>query len=154
MAQQPTTDSEPARDEERPPTEGLDRARQGTDETVTLSGWRVYVDPATGVILSVPTEAHRQAELQSAQQELSDEARLQWSSEGLEVFELEGGGIGVDLRGRFQHALEVSVDPATGVLATSCADGSGSHAVHEHGAAASTSSTRARSEKSASPEVQ
>ena len=81
-------------------------------ESVPPNAIRVIVDPETGEIISVP---FRETEVLSAPLAKA----LTRSIEGLRVFELENGGKGVHLDGRFQHALVVRVKP-DGSLETVC----------------------------------
>ena len=90
-------------------------------ETYTTRAIRVIYDPETGEIISVPI---REAGVLSAPLAKG----LTRSTEGLRVFELENGGTGVHLGGRFQHALMVRVNP-DGSLETVCT--SHSHAAEK-----------------------
>lgn len=81
-------------------------------ESVPPNAIRVIVDPETGEIISVP---FRETEVLSAPLAKA----LNRSAEGLRVFELENGGKGVHLDGRFLHALMVRVKP-DGSLETVC----------------------------------
>jgi hypothetical protein len=90
-------------------------------ESNTTRAIRVIYDPETGEIISVPIRENGilSAPLAKA---------LTRSTEGLRVFELENGGTGVHLGGRFQHALMVRVKP-DGSLETVCT--SHSHAAEK-----------------------
>jgi hypothetical protein len=77
----------------------------------------VVYDPETGEIISVPI---REPGVLSAPLAKA----LTRSAEGLQVFELENGGMGVHLGGRYQHALMVRVKP-DGSFETVCTN-------HEH----------------------
>ena len=98
-------------DEENIP--GLRAPEAGTAEPVSTKAMRVIYDPDTGKIISVP--------LQEAGETLSTPVAkaLTRSTEGLQVFELENGGGGVHLSGRYQHVLLVRVQP-DGTLETVC----------------------------------
>ena len=84
----------------------------GNAEPVATKAMRVIYDPETGEIISVPFRENGvlSAPLTKA---------LTRSTEGLQIFELENGGVGVHLDGRFQHALMVRVKP-DGSLETVC----------------------------------
>ena len=98
------------------PDEKGETKRQGSEtasaESVAPNAIRVIVDPGTGEIISVP---FRETDVLSAPLAKA----LTRSTEGLRVFELSNGGMGVHLDGRFQHALMVRVKP-DGSLETVC----------------------------------
>jgi len=88
-------------------------AESGEFSAAAQERMKVIVDPETGEIISVPIRQQTgtlSAPLAKA---------LNRSAEGLRVFELENGGKGVHLDGRFQHALVVRVKP-DGSLETVC----------------------------------
>jgi hypothetical protein len=89
----------------------------GNAEPVTIRAMRVIYDQETGDIISVPI---RETGFLSAPLAKA----LTRSAEGLQVFELENGGMGVHLGGRFQHVLMVRVRP-DGSFETVCTN-------HEH----------------------
>ena len=84
----------------------------GNAEPVTTKTMRVIFDRETGEIISVPIRetGGLLAPLAKA---------LIRSTEGLQIFELENGGAGVHLDGRYQHVLMVRVQP-DGSLETVC----------------------------------
>ena len=86
--------------------------KEASVESVATKAIRVIVDPETGEIISVP---FRETDVLSAPLAKA----LSRSTEGLRVFELSNGGMGVHLDGRFQHALMVRVKP-DGSLETVC----------------------------------
>jgi hypothetical protein len=93
---------------------------------------KVFVDPETGEIISVPIRQQTgtlSAPLAKA---------LTRSTEGLWVFELSNGGKGVHLDGRFQHAIMVRVKP-DGSFETVCVD-------HSHQAEGFLKSKRAETD--------
>lgn len=72
----------------------------------------VYIDPVTGAILQAPAPGGTALPLTSTfLQELST------SSAGLDQVRLPGGGVIVDLQGRFQSPLIATID-ANGVIRT------------------------------------
>jgi hypothetical protein len=82
---------------------------------------RVFYDPETGEVISVPFRETPSLSAPVAR-------ALIRSTEGLQVFKLENGGKGVHLDGRYKHAFMVRVRP-DGSLETLCTD-------HSHGAEA------------------
>lgn len=76
-------------------------------------GLWIFVDPETGAVVP-PSEA------QKARRRAYD-AALNKSDQGLEPFELDNGGQGVFLSGRFRHAVKARV-LADGTLTYSCDD--------------------------------
>ncbi len=80
---------------------------------------RVVYDPETGEVVSVPA---REPGILSE----TLARALTRSAEGLRVFELENGGKGVHLGGRYQHAYMVRIGP-DGSFETFCTE-------HSHGA--------------------
>ena len=84
----------------------------GRADATATKAIRVVYDPETGEVISVP---FRETEILSAPLARA----LTRSTEGLQVFELKNGGMGVHLGGRFQHALMVRVKP-DGSLETVC----------------------------------
>ena len=82
-------------------------------QAVGAFGLWVFLDPETGEITTPTPE-------QSARRRAFD-ASLNKSDLGLTAFELQEGGRGVHLSGRFQHALKVTV-AEDGSLHYSCSD--------------------------------
>lgn len=72
----------------------------------------VYIDPVTGAILEAPAPGSISLPLTSALRE-----ELSTSAAGLEQVRLPGGGVIVDLQGRFQSPLIATID-ASGVIRT------------------------------------
>lgn len=93
----PATASQPG-EEEGPDGKTLEMTNEEGAAATTM---RVFVDPETGEISSLPLDG-LSAPLTKA---------LSRSAEGLRVFELPNGGKGVHLDGRFQHALMVRMNP-------------------------------------------
>jgi hypothetical protein len=87
-----------------PPEEGEPGrpASEATSDEVGLSGIRIVVDPKTGEIVSIRTRENRALSEALAR-------ALSRSAEGLEVFDVSGGGKGVHLGGRFQHVMTAKV---------------------------------------------
>jgi hypothetical protein len=98
----------------------------GESPAVSAAGYVVHIDPVTGRLASTP---------QGAAPAMFDEEmlnRLSTSSEGLVVqpSPVPGGGVMVDLQGRFQNAFVATVDDsgrvdATCVSSPVAADGEG-----------------------------
>ena len=97
-------------DEEGEPK--LQASEAASAETVATKVVRVVYDPETGEIISVPLRGNEVLSAPLAK-------ALTRSTEGLQVFELKSGGMGVHLGGRYQHALMVRVK-ADGSLETVC----------------------------------
>jgi hypothetical protein len=79
-------------------------------------GMRVYIDPVTGEFVNGPVEkspVDLPEQLKSA---------LSTSAEGLKVEPAPGGGIMVNLQGRFQHASIATID-AQGNVTSECETG-------------------------------
>ncbi|HXV13948.1 MAG TPA: hypothetical protein VEC56_07050 [Candidatus Krumholzibacteria bacterium] len=98
-------------------TAGDDRAKESFASMVVpqapaASGMVVQIDPATGLPVT-PTPETMLA--------LQDRMKLNRSTEGLvEVpSAVVGGGYTVDLQGRFQHSMTVTID-ASGVVHSTC----------------------------------
>ena len=85
----------------------------------TSSGLWIFIDPETGERVARPTEEQRVRLRKFA-------TPLNKSDQGLEPFELEGGGRGVRLNGRFQHAMIATVRP-DGTIGFHCTDQSHDH---------------------------
>lgn len=91
-------------------------------EATEAAGFRVYLDPETGRFVPEPPAG---AEVES------DVATEALSTRSVDLVEqpspVPGGGMMLDLRGRFQNVIEMSVD-ASGALSSDCAieDASGS----------------------------
>ena len=79
------------------------------------SGMKVYIDPETGEFLDSPPEK-LPAEIQRA-----DEEAISTSHEGLEEIKVDkpGGGVMIDLKGRFQHYQNATTD-ADGNITIRC----------------------------------
>ena len=88
-------------------------SKERSDE-VGPSGMRIIVDPKTGEVVSTRTGGNR------ALSEALVRA-LSRSADGLEVFDLDSGGKGVHLGGRFQHVMTVKVK-TDGSLELGCVD--------------------------------
>lgn len=88
------------------------------------SGLWIFLDPTTGAFRAQPT-AEQEAWRRSQQ---TQSEWLNKSTDGLVPFALEGGGRGVNLKGRFRHSLSVRVTE-DGRFETICSD----HASHEAG---------------------
>jgi hypothetical protein len=86
--------------------------RAGQGRTNMAAAFKVYKDPVTGQITKPPIEIHpdHAAALRRA---------LSTSSEGLVASPSLGGGIRVDLQGRFRHTTTVTRDD-TGALSGQC----------------------------------
>ena len=97
-------------DEEGEPK--LQASEAASAETVATKVVRVVYDPETGEIISVPLRGNEVLSAPLAK-------ALTRSTDGLQVFELKSGGMGVHLGGRYQHALMVRVK-ADGSLETVC----------------------------------
>ena len=105
-------------------TSTLVGASAASDESTGAAGYVVYIDPATGKFTDSPQNASPivfDAELQNA---------LSTSSRGLraEPNPGPGGGMRVDLQGRFQNVMFAVVD-SDGHVRTSCV----SSLPHAHG---------------------
>ncbi len=89
---------------------------QATAPATGQSGYRVYIDPATGRFLDHPVGGgalQLTPELQNA---------VSTSSAGLQPVPAPGGGFMVDLQGRFQNVMAASVTTA-GELKAPCLSG-------------------------------
>jgi hypothetical protein len=84
-------------------------------EPPAQAGLKIFIDPETGEITDRPT-AEQQAALAEAMR-----ASLNKSAEGLETFDLAGGGHGVYLQGRFRSATIVRTRP-DGSFEIQCVD--------------------------------
>jgi hypothetical protein len=101
------------------------------DPAPPAAGVRAFIDPRTGQPTSSPSPEQLQR--------LSVQARaatLSRSVEGLRTFELQRGGRGLNLQGRFQTALRVE-RAADGSFRASCGDGetiagANAHQHHHH----------------------
>jgi hypothetical protein len=98
-----------------PEEEGPERSpSEAAPVEVDVSGLKIVVDPKTGEVVSARTgESHVLSE--------ALEHALSRSAEGLEVFDLPTGGMGVPLEGRFQHVMMVKVK-ADGSFELECVD--------------------------------
>ncbi|HVF34007.1 MAG TPA: hypothetical protein VND91_01640 [Candidatus Saccharimonadia bacterium] len=95
-----------------------------TDPPSHAAGTRIYVDPETGQRTSRPSEAALRAG-NAARPEFSQ------SSEGLVERPAPGGGVIVDLQGRFQSSSQVRID-AAGRREIFCNDPLHGVAAHAH----------------------
>jgi hypothetical protein len=88
-----------------PATQTPAAASEGT------AGMMIYIDPRTGAIVPNPVPGTVPLQLTPQLRE-----SLSTSQQGLiEVpSAVPGGGVRVDLKGRFQHPLIVTIDPETG----------------------------------------
>ena len=89
-------------------------APEAAPAEVGASGMRIAVDPKTGEVVSN----------QARESRVLSEAlayALNRSTEGLKIFSLPAGGMGVHLEGRFQHVMTVKVK-ADGSLELGCVD--------------------------------
>ena len=82
------------------------------------AGLRVYVDPATGQIVSQPVTAEQQRAAAAAD---AANASFNQSDEGLQIVYFADGSSMMDLQGRFQLAT-VATAQADGTVRTSCND--------------------------------
>ena len=80
---------------------------------VSPAGMRLYVDPDTGEFVETPSEA---APVEMAQDEMG---QFSTSTAGLFEEEAPGGGIMVNLQGRFQQAYVAVIDES-GNLSAGC----------------------------------
>jgi hypothetical protein len=102
-------------------------------------GVRVFVDPRTGQITASPSPEQLQRLAVHARA-----ATLSRSVQGLRAFELQRGGRGLNLQGRFQTALRVE-RAADGSFRTTCADGetiADANANHHHPSTEDVSGSR------------
>jgi hypothetical protein len=89
-------------------------APEAAPAEVGASGMRIAVDPKTGEVVS--NQARESRVLSEALAHA-----LNRSTEGLKIFSLPAGGMGVHLEGRFQHVMTVKVK-ADGSLELGCVD--------------------------------
>lgn len=87
------------------PVDTTPAAQAEPPSPAAAGGLVAYIDPETGGHSHSPTEAQR-AELQAVLAALLDR-----SEEGLYEVVLPDGSVGVDLQGRFHHAIVVRVAP-------------------------------------------
>jgi len=80
----------------------------------TMTPTKIVVDPRPGEIVSVNAHEYRALSESLAR-------ALSRSVDGLEVFDLDSGGKGVHLGGRFQHVMTIKVK-ADGSLELGCVD--------------------------------
>ena len=80
---------------------------------VSSAGMRLYVDPDTGEFVETPSEA---SAVETAQDEMG---QFSTSTAGLFEEEAPGGGIMVNLQGRFQQAYIATIDES-GNLSAGC----------------------------------
>lgn len=83
--------------------------------TPPLADVRAYRDPVTGEITTLPRPE------QFDQLDAATAEAMSRSTEGLEVFPLRSGGVGVHLKGRFRNALIAHRHP-DGTFSASCVD--------------------------------
>ncbi len=111
---------------------GSSSAGEPTDseQLNSASGLWIFIDPETGQRMATPSPKQKARLRKFA-------TALNKSDLGLEPFELEGGGQGVRLNGRFQHAMVATVND-DGTIAFHCSDhGDENHAGHVAGAVTS-----------------
>ncbi len=111
-----------ATEDEQTPTASADEqtpTASADEPAATGSGLWIFIDPDTGRQVAQPTPEQRMRLRKFATQ-------LNKSDQGLEPFELEGGGQGVRLNGRFQHAVIATVGP-DGTIGFQCTDQSHDH---------------------------
>jgi hypothetical protein len=92
-----------------PPVAAADLQSEVPD---TTAGMVVYIDPVTGAILREPAPGSTALPLS---QEVSE--ALSTSSAGLVQVQLPGGGVMIDLQGRFQSPMIATID-ANGAVST------------------------------------
>lgn len=92
-------------------------AESTIQDTQSAAGMRVYRDPVTGEFVSSPPVGTAEP---GVSKELADP--LSTSSEGLVIRPAPGGGVMVDLQGRFQNTATVTTD-ADGHRVISCDTG-------------------------------
>jgi hypothetical protein len=96
------------------------------EATASASGLRVIRDPETGRLVSNPSAEQLQALA------LQPRRVIERTVIGLRPFELDRGGQGINLQGRFASALRVRV-AADGTFETTCGDPQHAPGAHEHG---------------------
>jgi hypothetical protein len=89
-----------------------DSKKAAQEQTSLAAAFKVYKDPVTGQITRPPIEIHPD-QTEALQRALST------SSEGLVASPSLGGGIRVDLQGRFRHTTAVTMDD-NGTLSVQC----------------------------------
>lgn len=92
---------------------------------VAPSGLRAVIDPVTGRLTANPSPEQRRLLALAARSSLSR------SLVGLRPFDLDSGGRGLHLQGRFQSALRVEVAPEGGFRMT-CGDPAHDGTPHAH----------------------
>jgi hypothetical protein len=90
----------------------VDGKKAAPEQTGLPAAFKVYKDPVTGKIAKPPIGVH-------PDQAAALERALSTSAEGLVASPSLGGGIRVDLRGRFRHTTEVTRNDQ-GALAVQC----------------------------------
>ncbi len=121
------TPSEPAVVAATPSTAVTREPEAGRDTTPPAADLRAYRDPVSGEITTLPQgESFDKLDPATAK-------AMSRSSAGLEPFELQYGGVGVHLGGRFRNALIAHLH-ADGTLSTSCFD----HPEHAEAALSAT----------------
>ncbi len=106
-----------ARGATAPPTPE-DGGGEAEDSTPGAAGMRVYLDPDTGELRSRPADPGDGAE--TGRVELTPHERLNTYGGDLLQERLERGGFKVDLRGRFQRSVVVTIDPQTDEVSIDC----------------------------------
>lgn len=103
-------------------TAGDHQPRRADAGVVAAAGQILNIDPATGKIVDTPTQSIRA--LQDAMA-----AELSTSGDGLVVEKspVKGGGVMINLQGRFQNASTAVID-ANGTLQAPCITGSSADA--------------------------
>ena len=92
-------------------------------------GYRAFVDPATGRLVSPTPEQARQPLPLSAEEENA----FSTSDQGLYQEQLPGGGYKANLQGRFRSSVFATVDPAGGVTINHVKPGTSASQVHGQG---------------------
>jgi hypothetical protein len=105
---------------------------------------RAFIDPATGELTANPSPE------QLRRMALAPRAGLSRSMVGLRPFELDSGGRGVNLQGRFASALRVQVAP-DGSFHMTCGDPAHDGTPHSHDRADSSPPPAAPSRAAAAP---
>lgn len=82
--------------------------------TGEAAGMRIYVDPSTGELTSPPEAA-------APQQRGVGSAATSTSTQGLVEEPAPGGGVMIDLQGRFQNEMHATIG-ADGALRTDCVE--------------------------------
>jgi hypothetical protein len=97
----------------------------GGESKAPAAGVRAFVDPKTGQITANPSPEQLQ------RLAVRERSTLSRSVQGLRPFELQRGGRGLNLQGRFQTSLRVE-RAADGTFHVSCGDGETPHDASSH----------------------